>query len=83
MRLVENHSMLGEDVIYTWTNRQGIEREVRGKVTGVEDGYVIRNIKTGKRYPAIRMRIKPNDGSRAIWSGTVREIDNELAEQKS
>lgn len=67
--LIEGHKMLGREVEYNLRDRTGRTKKfVVGIVTGVKRGGPLTNIKTGEVSQSEMMRIKPNDGSRAIWT---------------
>ncbi|QHD50005.1 hypothetical protein [Vreelandella aquamarina] len=69
-------SKIGDEVIYDYELKTtGEKRSVTGKITAIEDGHVIRDIHTGERWPGFRLRIKPNDGSRAIWTTTMKQVN--------
>jgi hypothetical protein len=58
-------SMLDTDIEYTTTN--GLE--VKGKIIDIRHSMaVIVDTKTKDRSPAIEFKIKPQNGTRAIWS---------------
>lgn len=70
MNLIEDHPMLGTTVDY---ERNGIT--ITGVVTGVRVGTPLLNIRTGVRTSdTVRLRIKPDDGSKAIWTDSVKEV---------
>lgn len=69
-------SKIGDEVIYDYELKTtGEQRSVKGKITAIEDGHVIRDIRTGERFDAFRLRIKPNDGSRAIWTTPMKQVN--------
>jgi len=69
-------SKIGDEVRYDYELKTtGEERSVIGKITAIEGGHVIRDIRTGERFDAFRLRIKPNDGSRAIWTQAMKQIN--------
>jgi len=67
MNLIENHPMLGVTVDYEHDGST-----ITGVVTGVRKGNPILNVRTGsENSDAYRLRIKPDDGSRAIWTESL------------
>lgn len=75
MKLIDNHPMLGKEVVYETEVGSG-KRVVKGIVTGVRRGTPLLNMKTGViNSNTFRLRIKPNDGSRAIWTDSVKESE--------
>ena len=68
MKLIDNHPMLGEKV--SWVKAGSTK--VEGKVTGVRLGQHITDIRKCEIVGrGIRFRIKPDDGSRAVWTDSV------------
>jgi hypothetical protein len=61
---------IGKHVQYTLQRTaKDNERVVTGIVVKCERAYgSILDLRTGKQYPAYKMCIKPDDGSRAIWT---------------
>lgn len=76
--MIDNHPMLGKEVEFNTETHDGEKRTVVGVVTGARRGMPITNIETleitGK---TMQLRIKPNDGSRAFWTPTMRDLTDE------
>ena len=65
--------MLGTEVEYE-TVVKAKHRRIVGKVTGVLRGRPLTNIHTREvNSDTYQLRIKPNDGSRAIWTDSLSE----------
>lgn len=72
--ITKNHPQIGRHVEYTATSRDGkTVNSVTGVVTALQGGHVLRDINTGERFNGYKLRIKPDDGSRAIWTTAMKE----------
>jgi hypothetical protein len=53
---------------------------VRGKVTGIRrSSGIIKDTKTGEQWPGVQFRIKPEDGSRAVWTDAFPDKAGEFS----
>ncbi len=71
--LIENHKMIGKSIEY----KDSKGKESKGIVTGAKLGIgILMDVATGESFGRpIMFRIKPNDGSRAFWTGGMRNVD--------
>jgi len=67
--MLKDHKLIGESVDY-----DDGKRKCSGKITGVKYAGIMTERKTlNITGRAIRVRIKPDDGSRAFWSACMKE----------
>lgn len=76
MKLIEDHLMLGVAVEYSM-EKNGVTKIVKGKVTGVRRGQPMLDMDTRViNSKTVQLRIKPDDGTRAIWTTSMKETSS-------
>ncbi len=64
---------IGTKIHYERTGK-GKDRDVTGTIVDKKKGNTLRNVKTGEVCEdTFNLKIKPDDGSRAFWTGSMRK----------
>jgi len=67
-------SDIGNHIEYS-TNRKGKEKKISGIIVDIKKSNPLINVNTGKKKTnTVKLKIKPDDGSRVFWTDTMERM---------